>query len=152
MSDAVADIVREWELPVWLTASIVLTGVVYVRGWFAIRRSRPRQFKSDQLGFFLSGLAVLWVAIASPMDGFADRMLSAHMVEHLLLMSVIPPLVLLGLPTVPLLRGLPRPAFHRRSAYPDRGPAAAGPLAYIAGGWMRCDEPSLPLVARTSGV
>ena len=42
------------------------------------------------------------------MDAFADAMLSAHMIEHLLLMSVVPPLALLANPTVPLLRGLPR--------------------------------------------
>jgi cytochrome c oxidase assembly factor CtaG len=41
------------------------------------------------------------------MDGFADALLSAHMVEHLLLMSAVPPLLLWGLPAVPLLRGLP---------------------------------------------
>jgi cytochrome c oxidase assembly factor CtaG len=49
----------------------------------------------------------LWLAIGSPMDGFADALLSAHMVEHLLLMSVVPPLLSWGMPTVPLLRGLP---------------------------------------------
>ena len=54
------------------------------------------------------GLAILWLAIGSPMDGFADALLSAHMVEHLLLMSFVPPLLLLGFPQVPLLRGLPR--------------------------------------------
>jgi len=53
------------------------------------------------------GLAVLWVALASPLDSFADVLLSTHMVQHLLLMSVIPPLLLLGWPVVPLLRGLP---------------------------------------------
>jgi cytochrome c oxidase assembly factor CtaG len=42
------------------------------------------------------------------MDGFADALLSAHMVEHLLLMSVVPPLMLYGLPIVPLLRGIPK--------------------------------------------
>jgi cytochrome c oxidase assembly factor CtaG len=47
------------------------------------------------------------------MDGFADALLSAHMVEHLLLMSVVPPLLLLGLPVVPMLRGLPRPLLRR---------------------------------------
>jgi cytochrome c oxidase assembly factor CtaG len=51
---------------------------------------------------------MIWVAIASPLDGFADALLSAHMVEHLLLMSFAPPLLLLGYPVVPLLRGLPR--------------------------------------------
>jgi len=109
MSDPVLDILHEWELPVWLTASILLTGAVYVRGWFIIRKSRPRQFTSNELSLFLGGLVVLWLAIASPMDGFADTMLSAHMLEHLLLMSFIPPMLLLGLPAVPLLRGLPRP-------------------------------------------
>ncbi len=54
------------------------------------------------------GLAIIWLAIASPLDGFADALLSAHMVEHLLLMSFVPPLLLLGYPVVPLLRGLPR--------------------------------------------
>jgi putative membrane protein len=34
-------------------------------------------------------------------------LLRAHMVQHLLLMSVVPPLLLLGRPVVPLLRGLP---------------------------------------------
>jgi cytochrome c oxidase assembly factor CtaG len=108
MSDAALAVFRAWELPVWLTASIVLTGVIYVRGWIVIRRSRPQQFGIDQLGFFFAGLVVLWLSIASPMDGFADTMLTAHMIEHLMLMSVIPPLLLLGLPAVPLLRGLPR--------------------------------------------
>src|SRR5207248_6988394 len=51
----------------------------------------------------------IWFAIGSPLDGFADALLSAHMVEHLLLMSFAPPLLLLGYPVVPLLRGLPRP-------------------------------------------
>jgi len=60
------------------------------------------------LAAFLFGLAILWLAIGSPMDGFADALLSAHMVEHLLLMSFVPPLLLLGDPQVPLLRGLPR--------------------------------------------
>jgi cytochrome c oxidase assembly factor CtaG len=60
-----------------------------------------------RLSYFLIGLAVLWIAVASPLDGFADVLLSTHMVQHLLLMSVVPPLLLLGWPVVPLLRGLP---------------------------------------------
>ena len=56
----------------------------------------------------MAGLALLWVAIASPLDAFSGLLLSAHMIQHLLLLSVAPPLILLGAPFLPLLRGLPR--------------------------------------------
>jgi putative membrane protein len=107
MNDAVHDIFAEWTLPIWLTLSMVLTAIIYLRGWSKIRRTRPEQFTGFRLASFLSGLGILWLAIGSPMDGFADALLSAHMVEHLLLMSAVPPLLLMGLPGVPLLRGLP---------------------------------------------
>jgi putative membrane protein len=109
MSDAARDVFADWTLPIWLTLSIIITAVIYLRGWIAIRNTRPEQFTDLRLVSFFSGLALLWLAIGSPMDGFADAMLSAHMVEHLLLMTAVPPLVLYGLPVVPLLRGLPEP-------------------------------------------
>jgi cytochrome c oxidase assembly factor CtaG len=90
-----------------LTLSAILLACVYVRGWLAIRKTRPRHFGPLRLSCFLLGLAVLWFAVAPPLDDLADAMLSAHMVQHLLLMSVVPPLLLLGWPVVPLLRGLP---------------------------------------------
>jgi putative membrane protein len=109
MPDAARDIFANWTLPIWLTLSLVVAAVVYLRGWLALRKTRPEQFTDLRLASFLAGLAVLWLAVGSPMDGFADALLSAHMVEHLLLMSVVPPLLLYGLPVVPLLRGLPAP-------------------------------------------
>ncbi|WP_263357881.1 cytochrome c oxidase assembly protein [Acidicapsa ligni] len=107
MSDSVKEVLADWEFPIWLTLSIAITAIIYLRGWIKIRKTRPSQFTSFQLLSFLAGLAILWMAVGSPMDGFADALLSAHMVEHLLIMSVVPPLLLLGLPGVPLLRGLP---------------------------------------------
>ena len=108
MTGAAQDIYADWSLPPWLTLSIAVAALIYLRGWLKIRRTRPAQFTGLRLASFLSGLGVLWLAIGSPMDGFADALLSAHMVEHLLLMSAVPPLLLLGLPVVPLLRGLPK--------------------------------------------
>ena len=108
MSPASQAIFAEWSPPLFLTTMVVLSAIIYIRGWFAIRRTRPAQFSAGRLAAFLLGLAILWLAIGSPMDGFADALLSAHMVEHLLLMSFVPPLLLLGCPQVPLLRGLPR--------------------------------------------
>ncbi len=109
MSGAVEDIFTDWTVPVWLTGSILITAAIYLRGWLALRKTRRKQFNEVRLASFFSGLAVLWLAIGSPMDGFSDALLSAHMVEHLLLMSVVPPLLLWGLPVVSLLRGLPGP-------------------------------------------
>ncbi|WP_158788981.1 cytochrome c oxidase assembly protein [Granulicella sp. L46] len=112
MSDAVRDIFADWKLPIGLTVSIMLAALVYVRGWIALRRTRRVQFSDERLASFLGGLALLWMVVASPLDGFADALLTAHMIEHLLLMSAIPMLLLYGLPVVPLLRGLPRPVLR----------------------------------------
>ena len=106
------DVFADWSIPVWLTLTILAAAALYLRGWLAIRNTRPAQFTGLRLASFLAGLSVLWLAIGSPMDEFADALLSAHMVEHLLLMSAVPPLLLWSMPVVPLLRGLP--AFPRR--------------------------------------
>ncbi|MGB6194050.1 MAG: cytochrome c oxidase assembly protein [Terracidiphilus sp.] len=117
------DVLRNWEFPVWLTAAILLTGVIYVCGWMVLRRTRPGQFNGWRLLSFVAGLASLWIAIGSPLEAAADLLLSAHMIEHLILMMIVPPLVLLGLPVVPMLRGLP--AIARRGI--------VGPLARMEG-------------------
>jgi cytochrome c oxidase assembly factor CtaG len=109
MPDAAREIFADWSLPIWLTLSILITAAIYIRGWQAIRKTRRAQFSDLRLASFLSGLTLLWIATASPLDGFADTLLTVHMVEHLLLMSAIPMLLLYALPVVPLLRGLPEP-------------------------------------------
>lgn len=106
--DAFQSVQNDWSPPIGLTAAIILTAILYVRGWLALRKTRPAQFNLDRLLSFLAGLACLWISLGSPLEEFADVLLSAHMIEHLILMSLVPPLILLGLPVVPLLRGLPR--------------------------------------------
>jgi cytochrome c oxidase assembly factor CtaG len=87
---------------------VAFVAAVYARGWYAIRATRPNCFTPWRLTAFLVGMLVLWLSIGSPIDALADALLSAHMVQHLLLMSVVPLLIVLGAPVVPLLRGLPR--------------------------------------------
>src|SRR5262249_32271743 len=67
------------------------------------------RWHGGHLAAFLGGLAVIYLALASPLEPFAALLLQVHMVQHLLLMMVAPPLLWLGVPLFPLLRGLPRP-------------------------------------------
>jgi cytochrome c oxidase assembly factor CtaG len=82
--------------------------LLYLRGWRLANRTRPRELPAWRAMSFFTGLASLWVAVASPIDALDDYLLSAHMIQHFILMSVAPPLIVLGAPAVPLLRGLPR--------------------------------------------
>jgi putative membrane protein len=101
-------LLQTWSSPTWINVTLVLTAVVYARGWLSIRRLLPALIPFWRLSAFFSGLLSLWIAIGSPLSAFDDASLTAHMVQHLLLMAVAPPLLLLGTPSIPLLRGLPQ--------------------------------------------
>jgi cytochrome c oxidase assembly factor CtaG len=101
------DLPLEWARLATVALGIKVTGVVYVRGWRRSRRRLPGRFTGSQLAAFLGAIVCLYVAIASPLDEAADRLLSAHMVQHILLLTVAPALLLIGNPLLPLLRGLP---------------------------------------------
>ncbi len=88
--------------------SIFLAAWVYLRGWRALSATRPEQIPLWRVSCFLGGLLIVFVAIASPLDVYSGVLLLAHMIQHLLLMAIAPPLLVLGAPVVPMLRGLPR--------------------------------------------
>ena len=97
-----------WSFPFWATSGLLASGLLYLRGFRKIRRTRPHLFPSWRAWSFLGGLLSLYIAIGSPIDALDDVLLSAHMTQHLIFMSVAPPLLLLGAPVVPFLRSLPR--------------------------------------------
>jgi len=55
------------------------------------------------------GVAALWITVASPLAHLDHHLLTAHMVQHLLLMVVAAPLILLGARPIILRHGLWRP-------------------------------------------
>ena len=79
-------------LPWAVTVALALTALIYTRGWLRIRRTRPAQFPAWRLYCFLSGIAALFVAVASPLDTFSGSLLFMHMAQHFVLMSIAPPL------------------------------------------------------------
>jgi putative membrane protein len=56
---------------------------------------------------FALGAIVLFVALVSPLDPLGETLLSAHMVQHALLVAVAPPLLLLGNPGIVFAWALP---------------------------------------------
>jgi cytochrome c oxidase assembly factor CtaG len=72
-----------------------LVGLLFGYAWLA--RERLDQDERRPL-YFLSGVVVLWVALETPIDTIGEQYLgSIHMVQHMLLGIVAPPLLLLGL-------------------------------------------------------
>lgn len=107
MDPVLAALLRSWTVDPWLIISLSTAAGLYLRGWWRLHSQRPQCFRGRHLGSFYLGLGLLWLALASPLEALAAVLLQAHMVQHLVLMMVAPPLLVYGAPTVPLLRGLP---------------------------------------------
>src|SRR5215467_7416310 len=92
-----------------------LIGVIAVVAWHEIglarlaARSRPERSRQRRLRsiWFYAGLAVLLIAVQSPLDYWADDYFFVHMIQHLLLMFGAPTLIAAGAPWQPLLDALP---------------------------------------------
>ena len=108
MSPEVQTVLQSWVLPLPVTCALAVAAVVYMRGWDRLRNLLPNVASIWRLACFMTGLLALWIAIGSPLAAFDDELLSIHMVQHILLMAVAPPLILLGAPALPLLHGLPQ--------------------------------------------
>jgi cytochrome c oxidase assembly factor CtaG len=109
MGQTLDAVLLSWPFDPWLLAALALTAAVYIRGWLTLHRRDGNRWHAGRLAAFLGGLAAVALALASPIEPFAALLLQVHMLQHLLLMMVGPPLLWLGWPLFPLLRGLPAP-------------------------------------------
>lgn len=82
--------------------------------WLGGRGNRPpRAAERWRTAAFLAGLAAILGALDSPIDDLADKLFWVHMVQHVLLIAVAPPLLALARPWTRMWRGLP--VSYRRS-------------------------------------
>ncbi|MSP12785.1 MAG: cytochrome c oxidase assembly protein [Chloroflexi bacterium] len=95
------DLLRNaWTWDFELLAGFVFVAIAYSVGWRTLRpggKSAVVANRWQPLWFYL-GLGVAFIALVSPLDALSSYLLSAHMVQHLLLTLVLPPLLLVGTP------------------------------------------------------
>ena len=91
----------------WVSAGLILAALLYLVGWVRVHRLDRDSVGGWRAASFTLGLLFIWVATASPLAALDHDMLTAHMVQHLLLMTFAPPLILLGASVKTLVYGLP---------------------------------------------
>jgi putative membrane protein len=106
---------RHWHNEPFLTGGLILAGWMYailagpLRPMLAPASPYPR----GKAAMFYSALLIFYLAVGSPLDQVAERfLLSAHMVQHLLIMYPVPLLILLGTPAWMVDPVLSRPALR----------------------------------------
>jgi putative membrane protein len=120
-------ITQHWSFDPFLILAVVVAGWHEVGLQRLARRSRPGRTRERRLRslWFYGGLAVLLIAVCSPVGYWAYDYFLVHMIQHLLLMFAAPSLIVAGAPWQPLLAALP--GRSRRSATGE----------VLAGGWSR---------------
>jgi putative membrane protein len=94
----------------------------------------PGAFRPWHAASFAAGVTIMFLALTSPLDSAADRLLSMHMLQHVALTTIGPPLLLLGL-TPALIDPFLQPALINRIARKLLHPVMVGTL-FVVNMWF----------------
>ncbi|MGD9099704.1 MAG: cytochrome c oxidase assembly protein [Anaerolineae bacterium] len=108
MSPFIRDWLFEWQFWPQIILSLLGLAFIYGLGWWRLRQKGAYRLANGwRLASFLGGLAALWLAMISFIEVLQEFLFSVHMVQHILIAMVGPPLLLLADPLPFLLWGLP---------------------------------------------
>ncbi len=96
-----------WRFDPAIVAGLSLAAIAYVTGVRRVREGGGKPVPRSRMWAFVAGLAVVYVALQSPVDTYAGVRFSIHMVQHLLLTMLAAPLILLGAPSTLAIRASP---------------------------------------------
>lgn len=111
-------VLESWNWRFEVIVPLLVLGYLYITGWRRLRQrtssSRPRAAglrqpltASWRLLSYLSGLFFVAISLLSPIDALGQQLFFMHMIQHLLLIMIAPPLLLIANPMPILLWGLP---------------------------------------------
>lgn len=129
----------EWSARPEVLIPAVAVAAAYALGWARLARRDPRAVSARRLVCAVAAPAAVAVALTSPLDALAHASLSAHMVQHALLVAVAAPLWLLADPVPLLLWALPAPVRRAVAGLVRPGTAArrlGAALAVPAVAWL----------------
>jgi putative membrane protein len=103
------ELLGSWTLDLWILLGVFLPAVLYLRGTRRLwrRAGRGRGVRPWQAWCFAGGVIALFVALVSPLDALGGTLFSAHMLQHMVLMLVAAPLMVLGSPLVAFAWAVP---------------------------------------------
>jgi cytochrome c oxidase assembly factor CtaG len=99
-----------WQFAPIVTAAVVILAGLYLWGVVRVARRHPaRRWPAWRTGLFLGGLAVVVLATESGIGAYDDVLFWDHMVQHLMLIMVAPPLLIFGQPITLLMHASRNP-------------------------------------------
>lgn len=124
-----------------LDGALGLVAVAYVISSWNLHARRDVRWPAVRTLAFLLGLLLIFTAVGSGLAAYDDTSFPAHVIQHLLLMMVAPPLLALGSPVTLLLQVSPRHIqrqvirfLHRPAVQFVSGPASW--VLYFASMWL----------------
>ena len=91
-----------------ILVAVVFVSLIYMGGWRRMLEVSASAIPAWRAASFLFGMSLVWGALGSPLVAYDHDLLTVHMIQHLLLMTFAPALILLGEPLLALWHGLPR--------------------------------------------
>jgi cytochrome c oxidase assembly factor CtaG len=132
-------VITQWEFAPAVTIMVAVAGVLYLWGaWRIARRHPARPWPGWRTAAFLGGLAVVVIATQSGIGAYDDVLLWDHMIQHLMLIMIAPPLLVVGQPLTLLLHASRNPLHGWAKRVIRSGPLSFltwplfGLLAYVA--------------------
>ena len=100
-----AILIDGWSFDVSLWLPVAVAGLAYWMAANAVDRAHPaNRVPRWRRWSWLAGLAVIVIALASPIEHYDTTLFSIHMIQHLLLAMVAAPLLVMAAPITLLLR------------------------------------------------
>ncbi len=104
-----------WSFEPWVMLGLGLASLIYAAGIVRLYREAGSGRVLDRwhIAAFAAGMVLLFIALCSPLDAAADQLFSAHMLQHIFLMMVVPPLLVWGRPALAFVWAF-TPAWRKR--------------------------------------